>query len=279
MTWQFPTLFIRHGNKEPNNPGQGPKIDPELTQKGGLQAIATGRHAAQNYGNLDWENAHIIVSPYKRTIQTAILALAQKDWSVNGAPTLILDPLIGETITDENCVGSKRDVLLEWLIPEKLYENLSNYVERMEYSDEERGRILKNVESLIASLDISAIEGPLNQEWWPKNKDGSYESAADAEARMDKTNEKYCLGPRILFTHSTFIADVMNKIRPSAAFSAQETEPEIAAGLNQQFTGAAQWVASKHIPEAGLFEVQSAANTNKPAVTHAFDPSLALEAV
>ena len=80
------------------------------------------------------------------------------------------------------------------------------------------------------------------------------------------------MGPRILFTHSTFTADVMNKIRPMITFNVLETAYNVAIRLKDQFLEVAPWSAGKHVPEAGFFDVRGG------NVVHAFDPSLTLDA-
>ncbi|MGB0719396.1 MAG: histidine phosphatase family protein [Bdellovibrionales bacterium] len=259
MSASFFTYFIRHGEKDPNT-----KIDPPLTLRGCLQAMRTGQFLAAPTRDKMLRGAEIIVSPYKRTLQTAVLALAQKDWGDN-VPQIILDPLISETISNPNCVGSKKDELVQWLkedgfgqdgLKASLYKAVNDAIAANVISFEESQKILTRIDVLLANMDSSEIENCLKQDWWPKGTlEGGYESEADAQNRHTILKKKYPDQNFVLFTHSTFIADTFRKMRPIKTFD-QGCESTIGVPKGRL---SEDWHMSQ-IDEAGLYEIEASSD-------------------
>lgn len=254
------TIFIRHGDKEEV------RIDPVLSLLGCFQAIISGQNLARFYlpPLLKNPQTKIVVSPFKRTIETAILAIAQSH--SEEIPDLILDPVISETVQNENCIGSEKDVLLGW-INEALQDRLTRIVNDAVlegYIDQtDQIRVSSNIEKIYRNLDKSSIVNYPDQEWWPLGPNGDWEDVEDAQRRYKKFKGLHT-GPSILFTHSTFTADVLNDLRPVLNFGQSALTRDIPQNDNE-------WIRDR-IAHAGIYELTERVGKKCIAVTGFFMP-------
>ena len=240
------TVMVRHGNKEPLKG----KIDPDLTQLGKLQSIKTGLQNLQSYKPEFWQNHVAVVSPFKRTVQTALLSLAQVDWNEGQVPQIILDPNAAETIADNTCICSTRDELLQWYdhgLMHSLHEGVEEAVLEGLIKPENADQVYDRLNKLVDAMDISAIQNSPVQEVWPTNGsliDG-YETPQDAQMRLDELKSQH--GDKlILFTHSTFIAAVMHK-KLATEFDGAACDENIDAPVAQM---------QRQIAECGVYRLE-----------------------
>ena len=89
----------------------------------------------------------------------------------------------------------------------------------------------------------------------------AWETTADAQRRMEDVCEKYPSPLKIMFTHSTFTADVFEGIRPCHDFKK--------ASSPHSPNGGAWW--DTDIVEAGLYELQKTCHEHKLA--YFYNPS------
>lgn len=227
-------VFVRHGEKE-----NGP--DPVLTGAGFLQAIKSGQNGLNMIKPDDLTEFDCPVSPYKRTLETAILAMAQIEFDPQNPLILKLEPRISETNENSQCWGSDKDDLLAWMDEEfeaRMLGAIDFAVEAGEIKQQDAERVKQRVLSLIARLDKKDFLKIDRQDWWPGGKD-SVETPSDAFMRVSdlrcETNK-----PFIAFTHSTTISAVINGLKGSFTQSA--------ANLNRG-------LAPSDVPYAGVYKL------------------------
>lgn len=262
---KFPKLFIRHGAKQSGS-------DPMLSFPGWKQAMYTGRYIASAYNEDFWKSAKLVASPYKRTIQTAVMALAQLEFEDGEVPKIILDPRIGETIKSESCYGSTKSEIIEWLkdgvLDEELHRMLVMQVFRGKMTDEQMHKILVRAQKIINNMNTEKLENaPENWSHRTGTGEGDWETAADVLVRKEEADVEY-QEAAIYFTHSTFIADVLNCLKPSTIFNVLRKFRDLAA----QFMKSSDWDPDKNVPFAAVFEMKN--EDRHSVVTNMFDPAV-----
>ncbi len=216
-------ILIRHGEKQTAPAGQDSLIDPVLTDTGARQAIEAGivlrQREHEDLGDhpmLDYVG-DVCASPYKRTIQTAIFALAQiQDRGGDVTATLILEPLLSESFTEgQRCEGSTKTALIQWIYDEGpngltqtvidgFHANMDLFPNQAAYEE-----ALERALSIIHHIDLSRMR---YEQWWPQQT----ETQDDVALRVKQLNHHDSgwipaerEGRRLYFTHSTLIADLL----------------------------------------------------------------------
>lgn len=206
---------MRHGEKTANHHN---KIrDCGLTAEGIIQSIQSGRKLDDLHEGSFSENAGAtVVSPYKRTIQTAILSLSQTNFSQSAPPTIFLEPLIGERYKVENgqhdpyIMGTNTDALMEYIFN----GNLETYIHK---ALEESGQFSSQSALIEAKQKASTLIRAIStenmpqstQNWWPTGSNVE-ETIQEARARLQIANTK-SYGeysddkPRFYVTHAAVV--------------------------------------------------------------------------
>lgn len=204
-------IFMRHAQKQRG-------IDPGLTNKGFLQAISSGRNMAKAANNPVNPATPIVFSPYKRTIQTGILALAMQDFDPDHPPEIHLDPRLSEFYKDPSCRGTMRSELLEWIAdPAWLDYALEHAVTKNKLTKKEAQALKDKALALIENMVTDRLK---EENWWPVGINGGRETEYDVRNRaLCALNEHTGDDgqPPFFMTHSTLMMCVSNHIVPDEA--------------------------------------------------------------
>lgn len=216
-------IFMRHAEKAASS--QARKRDPGLTDKGVVQAINSGRYLeSESPTPFNETIGAIVISPYKRTIQTAVLAFSQTDFDDSNVPILFLEPLLGERYKkgddggDINIrSGTETDKLLEYIRNGELEKMIMEALENSGQFDTPEALALaqEKARKIIKAIDSSNMGR--TQNWWPAGHLAE-EPLDDIRARVQTVNNKKYGDresddkPRFYVTHSSTIQGPLENV-------------------------------------------------------------------
>lgn len=218
-------LLIRHGEKTAD------LVDPELTPLGALQALQSGEKLGAKW-SAQSENIEIKVSPYRRTLETAILSMARASLGAGQIPTIILEPDLSERYNNEDCRGMDSPLLLQWLKgpgPEGLSARIAEFIDNnaAQLGCADPQALKDRAADIIKQLDTQRISLD-KPKWWPYTEEGHTpleplpnakpgdehrEAKSHLIERVSRVVRSRSPGKTLLcFTHSTAMGNYMAHI-------------------------------------------------------------------
>lgn len=178
-------IFMRHARRKPS----AEERDPRLIEAGYLQAISTGQQFAKEKNF--FRDRPIIFSPYRRTIQSGVLMLAQQDFDPTNPPEVLLDPRFSEWYEGAKSKGLELDEWQAWLQnPEWIEDALDHAVKNNLISEAEKDLVKARALAILGNLNKDRME---NKEWWPAAEDDNgAESIEDVRARVYDGLQEHC---------------------------------------------------------------------------------------